>query len=945
MKDVCQICRPPGGRSAQGAALLALMLALIAGSSWLLLSGLNGHAQLYNRRAGSALALNHAKQALLFYAMNYPDLRANPEKGPGFLPCPDRNNDGRPETNCAASTGTTLGRLPFTILGLDDPRDSSGERLWYALSPQFRNVQSNHAVINSETPGQLSVDGNDDVVAVVLAPGAPVAAQHRRPGNAAADYLEGVNASIADGAFSREAGNDQLTVISRAELMAVLERRVLNEVRALLARYRAEHSAYPWLAPFAAPHADQRVLRGSHTGNNDADALSDRRRDFTDWQVGAGDLVRNVTDGSVARVSAVGRNTLELQGPEAGEEDDFDRKDVYFVELRGAGAHFTGTTSAGSSGLILKDAGRDFRELGLIPGALVDNLSDGSGGPVAAVGRTTLTLGSLRGGAENDIDAGETYRLRSDTGVAGPGSANLRLADPDADFLARGILSGDLVQNLTDGSTGSVGNVAGPNGMSVTGLRFGVANAFAEGDMYRLPRFNARAGVRKGLLPVHEPGKAFATGFGMEWQLRDIDHRALTGVPPDAHPDYVAAVARALSSSASGGAPAGVIRVSPANGYCIWLNVRVVDCVGVSAAAPILQGVAAPGSATTLLHDPAADFIASGIKPGDLLGAPYTAVVADVTSATTLSLGPVTTGLLAPAPGESYRLRAATRSVTGVAASASAGRLLDPGRDFSLTGIRAGDVVENVTDGSFGLVVGVAGPNALDVALYGGARNLFQTGDEYNVYYGYVEQRSYRLNPVYQGESVTRSSSGVRQRDVCLGYGPDCRAVPTATRLPPRRPDPGGAVAAAASLAIIEDMDGADVVSRIGLTIPPEGATGSIRATGMDFHLYEGPGGLPVWFLRNKWHHLIYVAYSAGFAPGASGHCIVGVDCLNVQDRATAAPALVVSAGMALAHQDRSTGSIADYYEGENASLNADDVFAAPPRSDNFNDQVVVVSP
>ena len=91
----------PGPRSAQGAALLAFMLALIAGSSWLLLSDLNGHTQVYNRRAGSGLALNQAKQALLSYAMNYPDLRANPEKGPGFLPCPDRNNDGRPETNCA----------------------------------------------------------------------------------------------------------------------------------------------------------------------------------------------------------------------------------------------------------------------------------------------------------------------------------------------------------------------------------------------------------------------------------------------------------------------------------------------------------------------------------------------------------------------------------------------------------------------------------------------------------------------------------------------------------------------------------------------------------------------------------------------------------------------------------------------------------------------------
>ena len=345
----------PGLRSARGAALLAFMLALIAGSSWLLLSDLNGHTQFYHRRAGSGLALNQAKQALLSYAMNYPDLRANPEKGPGFLPCPDRNNDGRPESNCAATTGTTLGRLPFAILGLDDPRDSSGERLWYALSPDFRNTRSNHAVINSETPGQLSADGASDVVAVVMAPGAPVADQYRRPSNNAADYLEGDNTSVADGRFSTAAGNDQVTVITRAELMAVVERRVLNEVRAVLARYRADHSAYPRPAPFADPHADNRVLRGSHTGNNNADTLTDRRRDFTDWGVGVNDLVRNVTDGSIAVVTTVRRNTLELDGLAAGEENDFDRGDIYYIELRGLAAHLTGTAGAGSSGLVLKD--------------------------------------------------------------------------------------------------------------------------------------------------------------------------------------------------------------------------------------------------------------------------------------------------------------------------------------------------------------------------------------------------------------------------------------------------------------------------------------------------------------------------------------------------------------------------------------------------------------
>ena len=929
----------PGPRSTQGAALLAFMLALIAGSSWLLLSDLNRHTQVYNRRAGSGLALNQAKQALLSYAMNYPDLRANPEKGPGFLPCPDRNNDGRPESNCASSTGTTLGRLPFAILGLDDPRDSSGERLWYAVSPDFRNTRSNHALINSETPGQFNVDERNDVVAVVIAPGPPVAHQYRRPGNNAADYLEGDNTSVADGRFSAFAGNDQVDVITRAELMAVVERRVLNEVRAVLARYRADHSAYPRPAPFADPHADNRVLRGSHSGNNNADMLKDTRRDFLDWQVSALDLARNVKDGSSAIVQTVSRKTLKLNGLETGEENDFDRRDIYYVELRGLAGRPTGTAGAGSSGLVLKDRGRDFREMGVIPGDVVENLSDGSSGAVAAVERTALTLGRLSGGMENDIDFGEDYRLRSNTGTAGPGSAGLTLADPTTDFIAAGIAVGDLVENLSDGSIGRVVNVTGPSVLTVNALRFGRDNTFREDDVYRLPRYNAGNNTRKGLLPVHEPGKVFSTGFNVEWRV-NVDSRAITGIAPHTHPGYRAAVTRSLMSSAH----AGVVGVNPGNGYCVWLNVRVVECIGISETTPILEGVAALGSSATILNDAAGDFISAGIKPGDLVDEPYMALVSGVASSTRLNLTQVTAASRSPAPGENYQVRLVTRLLNGVAASSAADRLSDPDRDFDLAGVRPGDVVENVTDGSFGLVTAVNG-STVSATLYGGRGNSFQAGDEYNVYYGYVNRRRYRFNLAYQGIPVARSSGGARQRDVCLGYESGCGGPPTAARLAHRRRSAYGTDTSGAPLVIIEDLDGARVITRVGLTVPPEGATGSIRTTGMDYYLAEAPGELPPWFIKNKWHHLVYIAYGAEFAPGGSGHCTAGTDCLVVQGRTDDTEALVVSAGMALAHQDRSTGSITDYYEGENASLTGDDTFSATHITETFNDQVVVIAP
>lgn len=982
------------------------MLALIAGSGWLLLSDLNRHGQAYSRQVSSALTLNRARQALLSYAMNYPDLRANPEKGPGFLPCPDRNNDGRPASNCAASTGTTLGRLPFAILGLDDPRDSSGERLWYAVSSAFRNTQSNHAVINSETPGQFSVDGADDVVAVVMAPGAPVGAQVARPSNHAADYLEGDNTTIGDGRFSALAGNDQVIAVSRAELMQTLERRIANEVRAVLARYRAAHGAYPWLAPFSHPHVDGRALRGAHNGNNNADKLTDTRRDFLDWGVGAYDLVRNVTDGSMAVVKTVGRHTLELSAPGAGVENDFDRGDVYFIELRGPAASISGTAAAGTSGLTLKDAGQDFREQGVVPGDVIENLIDGFHTTVTSVDRTVLTV-DKPGGVAAGFGAGDSYRLRTDTGIAGPGSADLVLADPTTDFVGTGIVVGDLVENLSDGSTGRISAVSG-SALSVTALHFGRTNRFQEHDIYRLPRYNAAANTRKGLLPMHEPGKRFVTGFGVTWDAPVNSGWVVTGAAPDLHPGYAAAVAAALRSPT----PENTSVVNVGNGYCTWLNAQVVDCAGLSALTSLVAGNADSGSSASVLTDGARDFVATGVKPGDLVAAPYNSVVTRVVSATTLHVMQLSTATHTLAPGVDYRMRIATRLLTGTAASAAPGaadRLHDPQQDFNAAGVRVGDVLENVTDGSFGLITAVSS-SSLGAALQGGIHNACRPGDEYRVFHGYVNRRRYRFGLRYQGNLVVRSINGTRRREVCRGYDTDCAGAPVAAPLPFQSQGIAGTATAGAAglvledddadflragivpgdtlfnlgdgssgmvatvarhsltlnvlqgghadvlapgnsyrlgrpLLIIEDLHEENVVSRIGLTAAPGGAAGSIRTTGMNYYLAEAPAELPPWFIKNKWHRLVYIAYAAGFAPGGSGRCDAGVDCLAVQTRTDAAEALVISAGMALAHQQRADGSGADYYENENATPGAGEVFTSARRSETFNDQIVVVAP
>src|SRR5690606_7362118 len=98
----------------RGAALLAFMLILIAGSAALLLSRLDAHAYAGARNVASQRVLLDAKQALIRYAMMYPDLTGIPGTGPGLLPCPDFDGDGAAD-NCGTTTAdkVQLGRLPY----------------------------------------------------------------------------------------------------------------------------------------------------------------------------------------------------------------------------------------------------------------------------------------------------------------------------------------------------------------------------------------------------------------------------------------------------------------------------------------------------------------------------------------------------------------------------------------------------------------------------------------------------------------------------------------------------------------------------------------------------------------------------------------------------------------------------------------------------------------
>lgn len=185
---------------AQGAALVLACLILIAVAGLLAALEAASFATAARRERASDRALAQAREALISYAADRPITAA---VGPGYLPCPDLDDDGWAEATCGSLAGDIgqeerLGRLPWKTLGLPDLRDGYGERLWYAVSSKHKgllNCAASRACIDMspesalgaisvrDNAGTLLHDGTradprsaagGGAAAVVIAPGPPL---------------------------------------------------------------------------------------------------------------------------------------------------------------------------------------------------------------------------------------------------------------------------------------------------------------------------------------------------------------------------------------------------------------------------------------------------------------------------------------------------------------------------------------------------------------------------------------------------------------------------------------------------------------------------------------------------------------------------------------------------------------------------------------------------
>ena len=287
----------------RGAVFIVMLVIMIMGVTFFLVSALSKVSLQTARNEISADLLAQSKDAVIGYAIN------NIGR-PGNLPFPDRlvgppeaggpsNYDGD-QDGCPGLSGC-LGRLPWRTLGMsiDSPSetDPTGSMPWYAVSANMVDpvgVVFNSELLNSAPHPWLTVRDmqgkvlSDRVAFIVMIPGVPQPGQSRLNSpnlGGASQYLDEIivppcTAPCISGTFTNYNSdesfvtgdehrwiddpanpgiqiedstyhfNDKLLYVTIDELMPLIEKRIAREVKSCLDSYAATSAAkYPWAAP------------------------------------------------------------------------------------------------------------------------------------------------------------------------------------------------------------------------------------------------------------------------------------------------------------------------------------------------------------------------------------------------------------------------------------------------------------------------------------------------------------------------------------------------------------------------------------------------------------------------------------------------------------------------------------------------------------------------
>jgi len=706
---------PSRSNKQTGAALLVFLLLVVVSASTMLLSRLNSAISQSVYNPATSLKLDEAKTALLAWAINHPF-------NPGTLPMPDRNSDSDYDGDSDCYNGgpignnLLLGRLPWrgypspckdaaslSGLGLfpgittDIGSDRTGQVLWYAaahnlvyetpeypfISPAIAGKPNGWITVRDSSGAVIS----DQVAFVVIAPG-PVLSPQASCGGTVYAGQDRSGSAPAIGNFL-----DSVTI---------------NSVTYSNADYDQDFIMYP----------------NSFVTNEDT--TLDQCDQFNDQLVFV--TADELLDAVSKRVLNETANALSAYHNVNGALPWL----TTFADPKAEPKALRGTATSSSNNLT--DTAANFTEWGVTAGDPVWNLTDGSRTTVSSVAANTLTLGTLRFGTNNTFTTGDEYfvdvRYMPDSlmQTATAGSDGNTLVDSGRDFEILGVLPGDVIENLDDGSSGIVATVDGDE-ITVTGLVGGADNEFASGDDYRIRTNTSEVTNNTANLTLIDTNADFVT---MGVQVGDIVHN--------------------LWDQATG----NVTSIASANQLTVntlQLGTGVVFNAGEPYRISRYKGRANTRTGLLPIHQPG-EVLPSGFTiDWNLTGGTIATTLATDSTYTTALSGyagsssgysgtitvPEATAACQRLASDFVRCKGIydDSTATFLAGTATTGStslaLRDSTRNFTTLGTKRGDKVRNLTDGTTGIVFSTSSTQLTLVNINGSTNVGINVGDNYQI--------------------------------------------------------------------------------------------------------------------------------------------------------------------------------------------------------------------
>lgn len=251
----------------RGMALIVLLFLIgLAGTTYIV-KNFDATAARIKRDQRTTEALEEAKAAIVAWSLM--------QTVPGRLPCPEDTaaigtaNEGQEASGSCSNSQPSVGRLAWRTLGLGDLRDGNGDRLWYVISPGFRN-----SPINSDTTPQITADGAQ-AAAIVFSAGPALGTQSRPVPSAgsppiASDYLDTPNSTANQTAFvstpQSDTFNDRMLMIKIDDFIPAVEKLALAEVKTSLNNYFTTYGYYPFAATLGATSSANQCVQNNLQG-------------------------------------------------------------------------------------------------------------------------------------------------------------------------------------------------------------------------------------------------------------------------------------------------------------------------------------------------------------------------------------------------------------------------------------------------------------------------------------------------------------------------------------------------------------------------------------------------------------------------------------------------------------------------------------------------------